>query len=483
MSGDPPATKPMQAVISHLVPQATVQQVQPVSSVHCQRAYGVKISDGTSLVLVAPPPPMVKLLRSERASVVSEAAVLSWLASKTTAKPLLQERTPEPEDILDAGKIGTRGLRDLRSTANGAEDLHIFLPRLMAHTNAPSEEGREFNLLRPTMGVPIPELSPPLSSPERRSVDFQTGQFYRKLCRLVSPTGRFGPAFAVLPPATPIPPPDSAESIRRDLNARLMESRGVQSWSTAFHSMLEAVLRDGEDMQVMLGYGSIRQHFKQFQYTLESVKTPRLVAVDAGKDLNTLVMRRKCRKGPPSIASSHHLELRSESRVVDDSESETEDDDSSSELELGGDDRATPYHQSNIIMTGMKDWSNFVFGDPLFAVDFCHGPSSDFLSGFNDVSPDQVTTAMSAFSSDMIEDKATAHIRILLYECYHTITHIAREFFRPRRDSSGRELEARKKLNHILAQLDTLSDAGNQRGSRPSGESSPAKRSKSCEKR
>ncbi|KAF0316238.1 hypothetical protein RB213_001110 [Colletotrichum asianum] len=471
----------MQAVISHLVPQATVQQVQPVSSVHCQRAYGVKISDGTSLVLVAPPPPMVKLLRSERASVVSEAAVLSWLANKTAA-PLLQERTPEPEDILDAGKIETRGAGDLGSTANCAEDLHIFLPRLIAHTNTPSEEGREFNLLRPTMGVSIPELSPPLSSPERRSVDFQTGQFYRKLCRVVSPTGRFGPAFAVLPPATPIPPSDSAKSIRRDLNARLMESRGVQSWSTAFHSMLEAVLRDGEDMQVMLGYGSIRQHFKQFQYTLESVKTPRLVAVDAGKDLNTLVMRRKCRKGPPSLASSHHLELRGESRVVDDSESETDDIDSSSELGLGGDDRATPYQQSNIIMTGMKDWSNFVFGDPLFAVDFCHGPSSDFLSGFNDVSPDQDTTAMSAFSSDMIEDKATAHIRILLYECYHTITHIAREFFRPRRDSSGRELEARKKLNHILAQLDTLSNAGDQRGRRPSGESSPAKRSKSCEK-
>ncbi|KAH0441860.1 hypothetical protein CcaCcLH18_01720 [Colletotrichum camelliae] len=472
----------MQAVISHLVPQATVQQVQPVSSVHCQRAYGVKISDGTSLVLVAPPPPMVKLLRSERASVVSEAAVLSWLANKTTENPLLQERTPEPEDILDAGKIEIGGGEDLESTANGAEDLHIFLPRLIAHANTPSEEGREFNLLRPTIGVPIPELSPPLSSPERRSVDFQTGQFYRRLCRLVSPTGRFGPAFAVLPPATPIPPPDYANSIRRDLNARLMESRGVQSWSTAFHSMLEAVLRDGEDMQVMLGYGSIRQHFKQFQYTLESVKTPRLVAVDAGKDLNTLVMRRKCRKGPPSLASSQHLELRGESRVVDDSESETDDDDSSSESELGGNDRATLCQQSNIMMTGMKDWSNFVFGDPLFAADFCHGPSSDFLSGFNDVSPDQLTNAISAFSSDMIEDKATAHIRILLYECYHTITHIAREFFRPRRDSSGRELEARKKLNHILAQLDTLSDASDPSGRRPSGELSPGKRSKSCEK-
>ncbi|KAF6826631.1 hypothetical protein CMUS01_09347 [Colletotrichum musicola] len=470
-----PPSEPMQAVISHLVPQATIQHVQAVPSVHCQRAYGVKVSDGTSLVLVAPPPPMVKLLRSERASVVSEAAVLKWLENKAV-EPLLQERTPEPDEASGKGAIIVGGTRQLGIFVDDAIDgLHPFLPRLIAHTAAPNETGREFNLLRPTLGVPVPELSPPLTSSERKEIDFQAGQLYNKLCQLVSPTGRFGPAFAVLPPATSVPPLDPIRPARRDVNTRMIESKGVQSWMTAFHSMLEAVLRDGEDMQVMLGYGSIRRHFKRLGHTLDEVTSPRLVAVDIGKDINTLVMRRPRRRTNASPASSRRASL--------------ENDGSSPRGDLSSDKDKVPeindtgelvvFGHSDIIMAGMRDWSNFVFGDPLFATSLCRGSSNDFLRGFTGRTPDQSNP--SVLYSGMVQDEASAHIRALLYDCYHTVTTIVREFFRPRKDSGGRELEARRRLSTILVQLDALDDVGDHREMRLVGELGAAKRSKSGE--
>ncbi|GKT48414.1 uncharacterized protein ColSpa_08595 [Colletotrichum spaethianum] len=450
-------------------------------SVHCQRVYGVKVSNGTSLVLVVPPPPMIKLLRSERASVISEAAVLKWLAGKTIEQPLLQERTPEPDDLLAPSSDLVKGVKGGgNSLDDTAEKLRALVPTLVSHAATLNELGLEYNLLKPIQGTPISELSPPLSPSERRTVDYQIGQLYRQLCKQVSPTGRFGPAFAVLPSAASPPATDPIEPARRDVNARLMESRGVQSWTTTFHSMLEAVLRDGEDMQVMLGYGTIRRHFKRLEHTLDGIKTPRLVAVDIGKDINTLALRKLRRGGTVSLATS-----RSKSALEDVPRSNGSDadgeEDADHATESESEDAATIslYYQNDIIMTGMKDWSNFVFGDPLFALNFSRDPSSDFLAGFGGDSRGQGPTT-SMFSSDMIEDKERAHVRLLLYDCYHTVTHIAKGYFRPQKDSH--ELEARKRLNAILAQLDALDDTGIRRGRRPSGELSPAKRSKSSSK-
>ncbi|CCF45263.1 hypothetical protein CH063_03557 [Colletotrichum higginsianum] len=476
----PPPVKPIQAVISRLVPQATVQQVQVMPPVHCQRVYGVKVSNGTSLVLVVPPPPMVRLLRSERASVISEAAVLKWLAGKTVEQPLLQEPTPEPDDLLEISSDLVRWVKGAGSPIDdAAKELCALLPTLITHTAATNELGLEYNLLRPTQGIPISELNPPLSPSERRTIDFQTGQLYRQLCKHVSPTGRFGPAFAVLPSVAPPSTADPTKPARRDVNARLLESRGVQSWAMAFHSMLEAVLRDGEDMQVMLGYGTIRRHFKRFEHTLNGIKTPRLVAVDVGKDINTLALRRSRRRGTPSLAQGNtRFPLRDPLRGNGGDEESEEG--PGQEVESESEDAATltACHQNEVFMAGMKDWSNFIFGDPLFALNFGRDPSSEFLAGFGGDGRVQGTTK-SVFSSDMVEDKERAHIRLLLYDCYHTVTHIARGYFRPQKDSHGRELEARKRLNTILAQLDALDDNGIRRGRRSSGELSPAKRSKS----
>ncbi|OHF04359.1 hypothetical protein CORC01_00211 [Colletotrichum orchidophilum] len=451
-------------------------------SVHCQRVYGVKISNGASLVLVIPPPPMVKLLRSERASVISEAAVLRWLAGKTVEPPLLHEKITEPEDLLESTSPIASVTSEATNYADAAvQELRAFIPVLISHTAGSNELDLEYNLVKPTLGTPISELNPPLSSSERRTVDFQTGQLFRELCKQVSPTGRFGPAFAVLPTFAPTPAKDPTKPARRDVTGRLIESRGVHSWTTAFHSMLEAVLRDGEDMQVMLGYSTIRQQFKRFEYMLDGIKTPRLVAVDVGKDVNTLVLRKRDRGDSACLVHGRPMgRLQDRNRHGSDAGSEV--DDEHDIRSNSGDSTTLALHRDHgIIMAGMKDWSNFVFGDPLFALNLGREPSSDFLGGFNGDLNNR-HTIMSMFSSDLIEDKERAHVRLLLYDCYHTVTHIARTYFRPQKDINGRELEARKRLNTILAQLDALDDAGTRRGRTASGESSPArKRSKSGE--
>ncbi|KAK2053374.1 hypothetical protein LY76DRAFT_581886 [Colletotrichum caudatum] len=479
----PPLVKPIQAVISRLVPLDTVQQVQAMPSVNCQRIYGVKVSNGTSLVLVVPPPSMVKLLRSERASVISEAAVLEWLAGNIVEQPLLQERTPEPDDLLGSSSYVAKEVKGTRSSLNNAaEDLRSMVPALVSHTATLNDLGLEYNLLKPTRGIPISELNPPLSPSERRSVDYQIGQLYRQLCKQVSPTGRFGPAFAVLHSAAPPCVTDLTKKAKQDVNTRLMESRGVPSWTTAFHSMLEAVLRDGEDMQVMLGYGTIRRHFKRLEFTLDEVKIPRLVAVDVGKDINTLALRTKRRGGISSfVPSKARSALENVPRNNGDDVANEGNAGQDTKSESDGAANACLDSRDDVTMTGMKDWSNFVFGDPLFALNFGRDPSSDFLAGFGG-DPRVQDNNSSTFSSDLIEDKERAHIRLLLYDCYHTVTHIAKGYFRPQKDSHGRELEARRRLSSIMAQLDFLDDTAIRRVRRLSGDLSLAKRSRSGSK-
>lgn len=82
---------------------------------------------------------------------------------------------------------------------------------------------------------------------------------------------------------------------------------------------------------------------------------------------------------------------------------------------------------------------------------------------------------------DIIEDVDTAWIRLLLYAVYHSVAGIVSEFYRPRPDSSVRELEARRALNEVLEKLVEVPDDPKKRHRRPSGEMSPAKRLRGVE--
>ena len=143
-------------------------------------------------------------------------------------------------------------------------------------------------------------------------------------------------------------------------------------------------------------------------------------------------------------------------------------------------------------LAGLRDWSSCVFGDPLFATVFSDPqqhqeppqPSASFLEGFNDEKPGDYQSNIldrdPRFPLDktIIEGVETAWIRLLLYQAYHAVTRVTSEFYRPRQDSSVRELAARRGLNQVLAWLAEVPDDVKRRHQRPSGEMSPAKRLK-----
>lgn len=235
----------------------------------------------------------------------------------------------------------------------------------------------------------------------------------------------------------------------------------------------------------MISYANIRKHFGRWGYALDAVKEPRLVVIDAGEDGNTLVSR-TLRSGSKAISSDHGVKS---SHQKSKSPKQAAEKHSSSDQPRGPvcvqnaqdvKDMAVsdPVDKPHIQVTGLRQWTNCIFGDPLIALIFNNHPSREFWSGFEKPLFEE---GVALTTSSLIEDEANAHVRLLLYECYHSVVAIVREFYRPQHDSSKRELTARKRLGNVLAKLDELSDEGSSRRRRMSGEMSPAKRPKSDE--
>ncbi|KAK4452058.1 hypothetical protein QBC34DRAFT_294188 [Podospora aff. communis PSN243] len=284
-----------------------------------------------------------------------------------------------------------------------------------------------FTIFQPSLGTPLALVSPPLPGASRHIIDKHTGSLLRRLATLRSPTGGFGPAAAVIPLKDP-----SQRRIQPLGIGGSIGNGGTKSWSLAFQAMLEGILRDGEDMAVGVPYVAARKQFSRLGYVLDGVKTARLVVVDGAAEDNVLVQ--------------------------------------------------------NGAVTGLSDWSNCLFGDPLFATVFSEGPSDGFMEGFNDSSATMTNTDMGTFqlatSDAVVEEVGTAKVRVLLYGMYHALVTIVKEFYRPRVDSGAREMEGRKRLNEVMGMLASIDvverdvEVPKRIHRRGSGEMSPAKRLK-----
>jgi hypothetical protein len=70
---------------------------------------------------------------------------------------------------------------------------------------------------------------------------------------------------------------------------RVFGNRGCKSWREAFLALLEAALRDTEDILVTIPYDSIRYYIAKHSNVLDEVTQPKLVALNVCNPDNVLI--------------------------------------------------------------------------------------------------------------------------------------------------------------------------------------------------
>ncbi|KAI1262058.1 hypothetical protein F5Y18DRAFT_186907 [Xylariaceae sp. FL1019] len=457
----PPPSDSVRSIVENALPSIKVLAVSMMPTQRIVRPFKVRLANGKTLLLNLSPPPS-RLLRSEQWPIQSEAVVVDWLS---------KDISPREESITQLiDKINDEEITPLRRSSRPGEhqsasevsisltlQLVKYLPTLIKHSLTAAEYRTPFGLYEPTPGEPVSSLAWPLSDKERMSLDYQKGCLMRRIVEPTSPNGSFGLAVSVLGS------PPSIDDARGKAREPTLDLSGTTSWRETFHSLLESILRDGEDLAVTVSYELIRTTFHRFAHLLDAVTTPRLVVFDVDEDDNLLVSR---------------LERRHESHAKE-------------EIPKVSMEREEKESEECLIqLTGLRDWSNCIFGDPLFATVFSH-PTPEFERGFrrrpgSRRSEDERDQPQGRRLADVIEDPDNAANRILLYECYHATVSIVRQFYRPGIDSSRREIVARRRLTAALAKLGRMEvdieerdGPAAKRPRRPSREYFPVKRSRS----
>ncbi|KAI5919715.1 hypothetical protein F4810DRAFT_471735 [Camillea tinctor] len=419
----PPSPEPIHALIRNAIPNVVVESVSTLTTSQSQRVFSVKVSDGRTLSLRLAPLASGSL-RYEQWPLLSEARLTRWIF-RVSAEPSSGKRDEYRQHGTDKSYRNKRSPEENQGTnpeisPSAKRRMLNYLPNLVAHSSLPTEMGLGFNIFEQTEGTPISSLPRPLTTAERDLVEFQKGRLMRYISEFTSPNGKFGLAVATLGP--------SMSTEFHGTQQAGFGSDGMTTWAEAFHSLLEAILRDAEDLSVTISYATIRGHFYRLGHILDAVTVPRLVVLDAAEDGNVLVSRSSDERDHVSSST-------------------------------------TTASESQITVTGLCDWSKSIFGDPLFATVFVQDTIPEFIRGFRKAptppaspSHDTSTTDSSAASVDIsfIEDKDNAQVRLLLYECYHATAAVVRQFYRPGIDRSEQEIAARRRLTTVLARLDTV---------------------------
>ncbi|KAL2185992.1 hypothetical protein L209DRAFT_688592 [Thermothelomyces heterothallicus CBS 203.75] len=490
----PPAEDIVREMLGPLLSEdVDIDKVQLLPSDRPLRVHQVLLSDGRTLHLVLPPVFMWRPLRAEQDMLASEAVTVRWVRQALArGDPDTGEKTSRSP--LQPGPAAT---------------ILPLVPNLLRRGQESQLPDSSFAVYEPIRGTSLSLLPTQPTPASQREIDRQLGGLFRSLATLTAPTNRFGPLAAVIGGDTP-EPAHPLGGVAARLSKGLMEgglsaTGGAGTWSVAFHSMLEGVLRDGEDMAVVIPYPTIRKHFRRLGYLLDEITIPRLVVVEGAGEANVLVAeegewkgderdgapeekgvggrRLDDGKGPPGPKQKKEETNEEEQRRVQQQEQQRH---------QHQQQRQRRQRQQQILkLTGLRDWSSAIFGDPLLATIFSdpvgnrQPPSSAFLEGFNAEDLDHNSghdpgARRLPYPLDLdhtiIQGVDTAWIRILFYKVYHAVTRIVREFYRPRPDSSARELEARRQLNGVLAKLAEVSGDAKKRHPRPTGEMSPAKR-------
>ncbi|KAK7992300.1 hypothetical protein PG988_001094 [Apiospora saccharicola] len=466
----PPPLGRVEAVVSHAVPHVTVQSLlplQPTAAGGLQRLFRVTLSDDRTLLLKLPPSLMLRLLRRERYLTWSEPCVINWIFRETLEGsraeipriPLQRFVTPDsPEGFTSLQTTNMVNMDQEVSSATCGDTLLSYLPAVIASSTSREALGAPFSLWEPAMGDLVSSLPGPLTPLERRVVEYQKGYLVRQISQVCAPNSRFGPAVAVLGPGRlwglPMPPASAG-----------LES--VATWSTAFLALMESILRDAEDVALMINYSLIRRHLARLSYTLDDVTESRLVLFDAANDANVLVTRssreEQLEDGLPR--HSHKGQATAMQGAIDAAET------------------------NPISVTGLQDWSNCVFGDPLMVKAFSRNPSDDFLRGFRGQPPGHPSSSTARTPRD-IQPTSTSLPPTPMNtppppciiapggataaaagggggggdekgenrcHCYHATAGVVKQFYRPSPPQSRQcGTAARRRLTEVLAKLEQI---------------------------
>ncbi|KAI1826307.1 hypothetical protein F4861DRAFT_101782 [Xylaria intraflava] len=454
------------AIVESAVPDVKVEAISRTLTERLLTSFEVKLADGRTLLLTISPPSS-RLLRSEKWLVHSEAALVEWLAKyadKNTIYP--DDKRTETYTQRESSRKGWTQHSTSEALSLRHDRLIDCLPTLVKHSSNSIQPSSTFNLFQPASGDILSGIAEPL---DQTSIDFQKGWLVRRIASITSPNGRFGL------PVTVLGRPQNPGITQKATREHELDLDGAESWRKTFHLLLEGILRDGEDLAVTMSYELVRATYHKFSPLLDAVKTPRLVVYDADGDDNVLVSRVR-------RTSKHRDETKNGiTKLADELDCSAVD-----ALDISR-ENTDGNQTTKIQITGLRDWSNSIFGDPLFATIFSHA-TPDFKRGFHHPHAEDPTTTTkkeertNPDDPDIIEDPANAQTRILLYECYHATASIVRQFYRPDAESSRREIAARRRLMAALAKLEAVAAAQAQgAGKRPRRGSRevPAKRARS----
>ncbi|CAH0036948.1 unnamed protein product [Clonostachys solani] len=417
------------ALLCDILPGLPIDRVRVTPNGGPQQMYIVDIAgENGPILFTTAHNSWVKPLRSEYCSIASEAALWAWYAVISPGVCRGEEGNTNNEE--DGHGVRENPDSDVYSTK-----LYLsgFLPTLIRYgLPIPEAQVPEYSLSRPRPGNTVSSLPLSPNNDDYASINQQAGQLFRRIACHVSPTGRFGDITSVMRPLSVLP---MRPVVRSPANSPYIF--GSTSWSGAFHLMLESVLRDLEDRFVNIAYSRIRGHFKRLKPLLDKVTRPSLVAITCSDMQNLLVVESNA-DGPDSSTVSKEAKAPNSPPKDQDPGPRTR--------------PATPETRGKYKVTGLRDWSMLVFGDPLIATVFNDKAPESFMSGLHQpIAEDDPFTSV-----PIIEDAESAPLRLLLYNCYHALNDLARQYYHTRQGDA--ELEARRRLLLVLSELDKIKD-------------------------
>jgi hypothetical protein len=150
------------------------------------------------------------------------------------------------------------------------ETLHEYtqlsVPQVIKFDGQDGPLGSAYLMMTYISGHRLSEVAASLTSEEKKRIDRTLGTYVKALTALSAT--QFG------------------------MTHRVFAKKGCSTWREAFLALLEAILRDAEDMLVTVPYESIRCYIGERSSFLDEVTQPRLIALHACDPQNVLVDER-----------------------------------------------------------------------------------------------------------------------------------------------------------------------------------------------